>query len=741
MDTVDVVDMEDSGHVLQPVEAMSGLLLACSRRSDFGACLVPLLVALGYRGDWRHVAEVLPFGDDPLDLTGLRNTLARLSFTSHLERCSLTHIDPRRLPCLFLSHKHEVMVALGDQSGTMVVFHAKTATHATFVDDKKGIACFFEPVDEEERSVHQAHVGWFSMVTERFRRLIGHVLLMTLIITLLQIVFPLFVMTVYDRVLGRGTIHLSGVFTTLTHLLIGVGVALLFDWLFRKIRASMAIYLGAQLDGIVGGATFLRILSLSATFTERSPIGAQVARLKEFDSVRAFFTTPLAMVFFDLPFSLLLLVVIAFFGGFLVFVPLLAMGLFVLLWMGLQPLVAREEVRSRLAGSRKQAFAMESLSKMRAIRYCGAEKVWLERFRALSAQFAQANQRTERINAIVQTIAHFLVVSAGVITIGGGVFQVLAGEMSSGALIALMILVWKALSPVQSAFLAATRLQQLRASIGQINTLMHVAPEWEASVVPPTSKGLNLASKGEISFSGVGLRYLPEAEPALAGVSFEVRAGETVAIVGPNGSGKSSLLKILLGLYVPQMGSILVDGLDIRRMHPLTLRRSMVYVPQSGTLYHGSITQNLRLAHPLASEEALHRACRHAQVYDAVTALPQGFETWVGGRERIPLPTGLVQKISLARAYLKLEAISTSLHTGGILLFDEPTNSLDRNTDLAFMEKIRYLRGHCTCTILIATHRPSHMRLADRIFYLDRGVLRLAGPTAEVLPQILKDPV
>lgn len=714
--------------LLQPEQALSGLLLACRARGDLGVALVPLLVALGYRGGWSAVAEALPFGEEPLDLVRLRDTLARLSFTSHTEPCRLAAIHPRRLPCLFIGEDQIAWVVLQDSANAVVAFNTATGqVEKPALDDQVGLACFFEPLDLEERASHQARMGWFGMVTERFRQLFSHLLLLTLIITLIQIIFPLFVMTVYDRVLGSGSID------TLIHLLIGVSVVLAFDWFFRKLRSSMAIYVGARLDAMIGCSTFLRVLSLPVLFTERSPVGVQVARFKEFDSVRAFLTTPLAMLLFDLPFSFLLLLMIALLGGLLVFIPLLSMVLFFLLWVAVQPWVAQAETRSRLANGRRQEFAMETLSKMAAIRYCEAEPIWLERFRALSAQAAQANRHTEQVNTLVQTISQLLVVTTGVLTIAASVFQVLAGEMSGGALVAVMILVWKVLSPVQSAFHAITRLQRLRSNVQQINALMNSSPEREEFAVPEPVRSF----QGVISFSGVGMRYTPDAEPALAGVSFDIQAGETVAIVGPNGSGKSTVLKLLLGLYTPQAGQIRLDGADIRRIHPLSLRQAMGYMPQSGTLFHGSIAQNLRLSSPLASEADLERVCRWATAYEAILALPEGFQTWVGGRQSRALPAGLVQKISLARTYLKAEADETQVNGRSLLLFDEPTSTLDRDADLAFMERVRHWRGRHT--LLIVTHRPSHMRLADRIFYFDRGQLRLAGPTASVLPQIVKE--
>ncbi|MBF0162180.1 MAG: ATP-binding cassette domain-containing protein [Magnetococcales bacterium] len=720
---------------LQPEQALRGQLLHAHHDGLFGALLVPLLVALGYRGDWRGVAEALPFGRDPLDLLGLRDTLARLSFTSYTESLTLAEIHPGRLPCLFLSESQGVLLVLRDSSHTRVVFNAATGQVGPPHSHKeRGMACFFEPLDLEEHSAQQLRSGWFALVIQRFRQLVGHLLLLTLFITVLQILFPLFVMTVYDRVLGSGSIE------TLRHLLVGVSVALLFDWLLRKMRANMAVYVGARMDGIIGCASFLRVLSLPIPFTERSPVGVQMSRFKEFDSLRAFLTTPVAMLLFDMPFSLILLLMIAYLGGMLVLIPLVTMGLFLLLWYLVQPLVGRDEHRSRLANSRKQAFAMECLNKMAAIRYCNAERIWLERFQALSAQAAQANRTMERINIGVQTLSQLLVVTAGVMTIAASVFRVLAGEMSGGALVAIMILVWKVLSPIQSAFLAISRLQRLRYNVQQINLLMNALPEREEFAMPDAPRFV----QGHISFAGVSIRYSPEAEPALAGVSFEIKAGETVAIVGPNGSGKSTILKLLLGLYAPQAGSIRVDGTDIRRIPPLSLRHAVGYMPQSATLYHGSIAQNLRFCHPLASDQALEEACRRAMVHDAILALPEGYQSWVGdscspgGMARHAVSAAFIQKISLARLYLKAAREETHVQSGGLLLLDEPTSHLDREADLAFMERVRQLRGRQT--LLIVTHRPSHMRLADRIFYFERGMLRLAGPAAEVLPQIVKEP-
>lgn len=718
-DSSEASELEAIAVQLEPSQAMTGPLLEQRHRSDYGACLVPLLRSLGFSGDWCHVVECLPHGDQPLDLTGLRNTLANLSFSSRMETCDLSKIDPRRLPCLFLSHKRDPMVALSDHAGMLVLYNGQTGKVERLPPGTpSGTACFFQPIDAEERGATQMRVGWFSMVTDRFRPLVVHILLLTFASTLFQMVFPLFIMSVYDRVLGSRSVP------TLIHLLIGVGIILIFDWIMRKIRSNMVLYMGARLDGIIGSTLFMRILSLPATFTERSPVGAQLARIKAFDSVRSFFTSPQVMIFFELPFTLLVLMVIAFLGGMLVIVPIAAMVLFGLLGVILFPLIAQNEAQSRLASSRKQEFAMETLCKMRALHYSGAQKVWLTRFSALSAQATQASQKSDFLNALIGTISHILIVGAGVITIAGGVFRVLEDHMSSGALIAIMILVWKSLSPLGTVFQVITRLQSLHSSISQINALMNVAPDREEHVLPDPI----LPFKGALSFSGVSIRYTPDAEPALMGVSFEVKPGEMVAVVGANGSGKSTLLKAIAALYPPQAGVIRIDGLDTRRMNPISLRQSLAYVPQSVSLFHGTIAWNLRLSYAIASDAQLEHACKQALAYEQIMALPDGFQTVVGASSSPLLPASLIQKLSLARAYLK---------PAKILLFDEPVNALDRDSDLAFTAMVRSFRGYRT--FFLVTHRPSHMRLADRILYFERGVLRLAGPTSEVLPQILKE--
>jgi ATP-binding cassette subfamily C protein/ATP-binding cassette subfamily C protein LapB len=295
---------------------------------------------------------------------------------------------------------------------------------------------------------------------------------------------------------------------------------------------------------------------------------------------------------------------------------------------------------------------------------------------------------------------------------------VLAGKLSIGALVAVMMLTWRSLSPLQVAFMSVARLQQVRSSIRQIDALMNLRPEREAVAHPAPMPSL----LGKVGFLRASLRYGPDADPALMGVSFEARPGELVCITGWNGSGKSSILKLIMGLYPLQSGSVRIDDVDIRQLDPIEIRHAIGYVPQTCHFFYGTIAQNLRLTRPLASEAELVEACIDAGVWHQIEELPEGLATRLGDFRMEAMAASFLQKIALARALLKRSRI---------LLLDEPVNGLDFQGDQAFMDLLTRLRG--TTTIFLVTHRPSHLRMADRVLVLESGMLRLIGPPDEVL--------
>lgn len=703
--------------------ALHGLRVA----TDLSNCLVPLLEGLGWRGHPRHVAEAIPHFLDSLDITSFRNIFANLRFESWPISIPLSKIDSRLMPCLFLPKNGDALVVLSVESWTAHVFDGgKNAYEEIARKPIEGEVYVFHQLEVDLQQSLKTKLGWFRAVSERFRGLIYQTLGLTLVLNLLALATPLFVMAVYDKVVATGSLK------TLSYFAIGVVIAISCDMVIRGLRSRTLAYIGARLDNIVGNAVFQRILFLPPSFTERATVGAQVARIKDFESVRDFFTGPIALTFIELPFSIIFIIVIAVLGGPVAFVPMVMVVLFVIIGAVVQPMIQQSVAKAAKGSSRRQELMVETLGEMRAVKTSAGERRWLERYRENSARSSLNSFYISQYSALIQTISSILMTAAGLATVSFGVFRVLGGNMTIGALVASMILVWRILGPLQAAFVSMTRLTQVKSSIAQINGLMNLKAEREPDkVVNPLNR-----FKGYVSFSRVSMRYTPDADPALVGVSFDVEPGEIIAIIGGNGSGKSTILKLLSGLYTQQAGSVRVDDQDLRQLDVIELRHAIAYVPQTIQFFYGTIAQNLRLTHPTASDEELRWAAGEAGILEEIDALEQGsgkwkktgFEVRIGDAGAAQMPTSLLQGLNLARGYLKRATI---------MLFDEPGNGLDYDGDQTFMKKIDRLRGNTT--VFIVTHRPSHLKIADKIIWMESGHVRAMGPAAQVLQQMPKN--
>ncbi len=223
---------------------------------------------------------------------------------------------------------------------------------------------------------------------------------------------------------------------------------------------------------------------------------------------------------------------------------------------------------------------------------------------------------------------------------------------------------------------------------------------------------------------GIGYRHAPDADPALTGVTFECGAGEVVAITGPNGAGKTTVANLASGLYKPQMGSVLFDGVDIRQIDPIDIRQNIGLVPQNSEILYGTVAQNLRLSVPSATDDELVEAAKMADIDYVIERLPEGYETRLTERVVSELPEGFKQKLAIARALLRKPPI---------LIFDEPGQMLNERGDNAFLNAVKKLRG--SRTIIVITHRPSHIRVADKLIVLNAGRVEFNGDPEEAFKQ------
>lgn len=685
--------------------------------SDYAACLLPLLQALGWRGQVRHLFEALPHFADDLNLIDFRNTLAHLHYQTVRDSANIKTIDARLFPCLFVTPENKPILLLSrDKKGVKIFDSADQKEKYLEDQDQNGTAFFLSSLYGNRTNKSEEDTtpkNWVGDLVLRFKGVLKQLLLMTFVLNIFALMVPLFIMAIYDQVIPSQSLGALGFLAG------GILFAVACEIALRMLRARFVAFLGARVENIVANATFKKLLSLPPIMTESAPIGSQVARLKEFDVIKGLFSGTLVNVAMELPFVFLFLAIIAMLGGSLAYVPIAMIGVFALIAVIMIPATKRNVATSSRHRARRHGFLVESLSSLRTIKQTASEAAWLERYRDLSSETAYSHFKTAQVSLLLQSLAQAVMMASGVATVGFGVVKVIDGDMSIGALIACMALVWRVLSPLQNLFLTLTRMEQTINSLKQINHLMRLKSE--ADPDPSSLTQRNFA--GHLKMDRVSFRYKPDGEPALLGAGFEIKPGDFLSIMGSNASGKSTILKLILGMHKPQAGQIILDGMDIRQINPIILRQSIAYVPQEAHFFHGTIAQNLRLAHPMASDDDVTEACEIANVMDDINALTDGIETRIGDQSIQSMPSSFKQRLSLARAFLK---------KAPILLLDEPAQTLDFDGDKAFMDTLNKLKGKVT--IIMVSHRPSHIKMADKILVMEDGMVRQFGTPEEIYP-------
>ena len=679
--------------------------------TDFSECLALMLKVINSPYSARDVAESLPYYAPSLDLTGIQNAMAILGYQVSKVPCLLNEIDQRAFPCLFVPDEGAAFVVLG-RIGQELRVGDSTESEPRLLNQLAipGCAYFFQ---EHEKSATKKK-SWVTHTLSRFAGLIGQGSIASLISGVILMGSSLFLMAAYSVVIP------SGAKETLFYLTIGAVAAVVLSYFFVRQRAHILSFISGRIEYLFGTAVLQHVLALPPSFSERASVGAQSARLQIFQGIRDAFTGPLASTLLELPATLVLLIGLSIINPIALALFAIMLAVYTILFFVFLKRTNERVSELGKASSKRTEFLIEMIAKMRNVRESGAQYMWLERMREVSASTAMSSFQAERLSSMLVGISYFVMMLSALGIVAFTTPAVFDQTLSSGALIASMLLMWRVLTPLQTLFTNMTRIERIRSAARQIDSLMQIQTERpEEMSASPVSRNL----EGRLEFARVSFRYSMHTDPALIGVEFKVQAGESIAITGANGSGKSTLLKLLMGMYAPQAGSILIDGVDIRQLDPLELRRIIGYAPQDTQFFRATIAQNLRLARPDATDDDIYQVLDMAGALSAVLALPNGINYRFGDNTN-ELPSTLKQKLLLARTYIT---------RAPIMVFDEPGSGLDAEGDHKFVETLRSLKGKTT--VLFISHRPSHIRLADTLLVFDKGYLRAAGPPNELLKQ------
>jgi ATP-binding cassette subfamily C protein LapB len=632
----------------------------------------------------------------------------------------IDNISPLIMPCILVLQNDQACVLAGiKDSHAEVVFPQGGGTGKRIALQKlqeqySGYVLLVQPEGKLDQRASELKLvdtrEWFWGTILKFSPIYKHVLLATAMVNVLALASPLFIMNVYDRVVPNNA------FDTLWALALGVFIAYMFDFLLRNLRGYFADVAGKNADVIIASKLMQQMTAMRLDHKPESA-GTLANNLREFESLREFFSSTTLMALVDMPFIFLFIGIIGYIAGPLAYAPLVAVPLVVLVGYFLQIPFQRIIEKSFKEGAQKNALLVEAITGLETIKTSMAEGQIQKRWEEVVGLNAKSTSRARALSNFSISFSQWSAQLVSVAIIIGGVYLISEGEMTLGGLIACNILVGRAMAPLGAVAAMLTRLQQSRMALKSLDLLM--SQPNERPVDREFIQAQNL--QPSLSFEDVHFQYPNSQTPALNGVNLKIKPGEKVAILGKTGSGKSTLGRLCMGLYEPQQGSVKLDGVDLRQLHVADLRNHIGYVSQDNYLFYGSIRDNIAFGAPYVDGAAILSAANLAGVTDFVKGHPAGFD-WQVGERGMSLSGGQRQAVTIARALLL---------DPDILVLDEPTSAMDNNAEMMLRERLMKTMGDKT--LLLFTHRTSLLQMVERIVVMDSGKVVADGPKAEVL--------
>ena len=552
---------------------------------------------------------------------------------------------------------------------------------------------------------------WFWSIVGRFWPNYGHVAAAALIVNVLGLAAPLFTMNVYDRVIPNGAIP------SLIALSIGMTLAIVFDFVLRTIRSRIIDMTGKKIDVVLAANIFEHVQSVKMAQRPTS-VGILANQIRDFDSVREFFTSGAVVSATDLLFAFIFIAILFEIAGPLAWIPIVMLPLMILAGLILQHPLSRAMRKLQAESAARHGVLIEALSSMETVRAIGAEARMQTAWERSVAATARSGEDVHFWASLALTISNSAQQIVNMLMLVIGVVLILDGKLSVGTLVASTMLAGRVLAPISSIASVITRATQTLISLKAIDRVM--AFERERPI--GRSYVARRVTDGRVAFENVSFRYPGASDSALERVSFKIEPGERVGIIGRIGSGKTTLGRLMVGFYDPQEGKILVDGVDARQYDPADLRTGIGFVLQDTDLFFGKLRDNITLGRPASTDEEVLAAARLAGVESFVAGHPLGYDMPVaeGGRS---LSGGQKQAIGLARVLIRRPKV---------VFFDEPTAHFDVRSEAEFLERLKGL-AHEQMTIIISTHRFSLLSYVDRLLLFEKGRLVADGPRDKIL--------
>ena len=619
------------------------------------------------------------------------------------EACKLVSIDSKTKQARVIYPElgdSEVMVPLAEIAEQYAGYIIVTKTKYVF--DKRA------PSVGKVRLKH-----WFWGTLAENKRIYRDVMVAAFVVNIFALAMPMFTMNVYDRVVPNRSVE------TLWVMSIGVAVIVIGDLILRTMRGYFLDWASTRIDVKLNARIMEQVLGTRLEMKPNS-VGSLASNLRSFESVRDFITSATITTLIDVPFGLIFIAVMAWISLPMV-VPVIVGSIIMLVYaFSVQTKMHELSETMYRAGALRNATLIESLVGLETVKALGIEGHMQRKWEHSASYLSEVGSKLKLLSQSISNGSNAISQITSVALILLGVYLVTNGDLTMGGLIASTMLAGRAMAPISQTAGLLTQYHTASTSLQSLDDIMNKPIER-----PLDSNFLSRpVFKGDIEFREVSFKYPSAEESALTKVSFKIKAGEHVALLGRMGSGKTTIHKLILGLYQPTEGAILIDGIDSRQIDPAELRRTVGYVQQDTHLFYGTMRDNLTITSPHADDAAVLAAAHTGGIDEFINAHPKGFDLLVGERGET-LSGGQKQGVGIARALIGRSVI---------ILLDEPTSAMDHSTEDAV--KNRLMQAAVGKTVVLITHRSTLFDMANRIIVVDSGRIVADGPKDQVIESL-----
>ena len=555
--------------------------------------------------------------------------------------------------------------------------------------------------------------NWFLIYISNQKKYYLQAILASIFINIFALITSVYIMVIYDRIIPNNAI------SSLISIIVGVLFVICMDFSMKMLRGYFLDMAGKQIDSSSSSDIFQKIVAYDLSKAPKFS-GELVSVVREFETFREFFNSITLTSLVDFPFIIVFLTVMYGIGGNIAFVPVVVVPIVIIFGLLIQPMLRQISEDSQQNGQAKQTVLGEMINGLETVKTVSGGTVLKKRWmNAVDAQ-SKTSIKSRIFTQLALNFAGIGQQLSQVGIIGFGVLAVSSGDLSMGALIACTILSGRTLAPLGQIGGLMGRLNSAKAAYHSVTKFMLEASREEvAKDYFPRDK-----IEGSIEFSHVNFSYSDDSQIIFNDLNLKINSGEKVAIIGKIGSGKTTILKLILGLYQPNNGSMLIDGANVQQIRPDDIRRQFGVVMQNTYLFSGSIRDNIGFGLDKISTDEIDEAANISGVSDFTKLMSNGLDYQLseGGKD---LSGGQRQAIALARAIVRKPAV---------ILLDEPTSAMDLTSERAIIRNLKsYFNKQ---TLVVVTHRMSLLQLVDRVIAVDDGKITVDGSRESILNKL-----